>query len=119
MMIEGTTHRRQAWASRHRWRALLVSLLAVVFAAAVTVTWQLRASELPERLNMGSGPDAHHATGHATTGMYPGADSTSDGIATAPVTSVTDLVAPPSSAPTKTFHLTAQAATLDLGGQTV
>src|SRR5215212_9204024 len=104
MMIEGTTHRRQAWASRHRWRALLVSLLAVVFAAAVTVTWQLRASELPERLNMGSGPDAHHATGHVITGMHPGADGMDHGIGAAPVGSVTDFVAPPTSGPTKTFH---------------
>ena len=32
---------------------------------------------------------------------------------------MTDLVAAPTGAPTKTFHLTAQAATLDLGGQTV
>ncbi len=86
---------RRSWARRHPVLAFLASLLAVLIAAGGTFAWQLQASALPDRLNMGSDAMTHdHAMAHDHMG----------GMA----------------ARTKTFHLTAVATTLDLGGgQTV
>src|SRR4051812_37694467 len=118
-------HPTGARARRHRrrivWRTTLLSALALVLAIGTTIFWQLQASALPERLNMGSASSA--STPHYHGAVAPDADARPGTGApitnTAAVTSVTDLVAAASDAPTRTFHLTAQTATLDLGGQAV
>ena len=60
------------WARRHPWRTLLLGILALIVAAGATVTWQLQASALPERINMGADDMAHHHDGAVA---YPGRPS--------------------------------------------
>jgi FtsP/CotA-like multicopper oxidase with cupredoxin domain len=118
-MTTRTAPATRRWIRRHPWRTLLIGVLALILGAGGTFAWQLRTSALPERLNMGTASTAHHHDGGTiSTGTSPGASAPAVST-TGSVTSVTDLVAAPSDAPTKSFHLTAQAVTLDLGGQTV
>src|SRR4051812_21391655 len=106
-MTTRTAPATRRWFRRHPWRTPLIGVLALIVGAGGMFAWQLQASALPERLNMGTASSAHHHDGGTmSTGISPGASAPAVST-TGSVTSVTDLAAVPSDAPTKSFHLTA------------
>jgi FtsP/CotA-like multicopper oxidase with cupredoxin domain len=93
---------------KRRVTQLLTGLAALILLGGGVGYAALRASVLPPAMNMSSTRIDH-------TGMTMPMDMPASG-----ATAVTQLLDPPTDAPVKTFTLTAQAATVDLGqGRTV